>query len=104
MLSETLEYQAEWRRQKADEYPDDRRNIDAAELLERLAREVRNLEGRNDLRVCRVEKFFEEVGPDSGVRFLEVQSEYHRQIGFWKFPSSGGEYLDDLIELSKQAH
>jgi hypothetical protein len=37
------EDQAEWRRRKAIEYPDDRRNLDAAEEYERLAKTVQNI-------------------------------------------------------------
>jgi hypothetical protein len=36
---------AEWRRQKAEQFPDDARNIRAAEELERLAREINGLSG-----------------------------------------------------------
>jgi hypothetical protein len=36
---------AEWRRQKAEEFPDDARNLVAAEELERLAAQIDRLEG-----------------------------------------------------------
>jgi hypothetical protein len=49
MLVETLESQAEWRRQKALEYPEDRRNIDAAELLEKLAKDASKLDQNDPL-------------------------------------------------------
>ena len=43
LLKDQLEVQAEWRRRKAVEYPDDRRNRDAAEEYEHLARIVHNI-------------------------------------------------------------
>ena len=36
---------AEWRRQKAEQFPDDARNLVAAEELERLAAQINRLEG-----------------------------------------------------------
>src|SRR5215831_7844006 len=43
-ISDRLESTAEWRRGKAEEFPDDKRNLEAAEQLERLAAEVRALD------------------------------------------------------------
>src|SRR6516165_6244066 len=43
MLKTELEDQAEWRRQKAVEYPHDRRNLDSAEEYERLAKTVKDI-------------------------------------------------------------
>jgi hypothetical protein len=43
MLKTELEEQAEWRRQRAVEYPDDRRNLDSAEEYERLAKTVKDI-------------------------------------------------------------
>jgi hypothetical protein len=42
-MVQQLEFQAEWRHGKAEEYPDDSRNLEAAEDLERLAKEVADL-------------------------------------------------------------
>ena len=36
---------AEWRRRKAQKFPEDNRNLEAAKELERLARETENLRG-----------------------------------------------------------
>ena len=101
MLHEDLQYQAAWRRLTALECSDDRWNIKAADLLDRRAREVQDLECKKDVRVSRLERFFDEAASDSAAHFLEAQGEYHRLIGFWRFPSTGGEYLDELIELTK---
>lgn len=40
-----VERTAEWRRLKAKEFPDDTRNVEAAEQLDRLAVEIASLEG-----------------------------------------------------------
>jgi hypothetical protein len=44
-LKSDVEGTAEWRRQKAEEFPDDKRNLEAAEALDRLALEIGALEG-----------------------------------------------------------
>jgi hypothetical protein len=44
-LESDVEGTAEWRRQKAEESPDDKRNLEAAEALDRLALEIGALEG-----------------------------------------------------------
>src|SRR6516165_4519395 len=61
MLKTELEDQAEWRRQKAVEYPNDRRNLDSAEEYERLAKTVKDIP--DDLLVAYSECF--EDAPDS---------------------------------------
>jgi hypothetical protein len=61
MLKSELEDQAEWRRQKAVEYPDDRRNLDSAEEYERLAKTVKDIP--RDLLVAYSECF--DDAPDS---------------------------------------
>ena len=61
MLKAELEEQAEWRRRKAVEYPNDRRNLDSAEEYERLAKTVKDVP--DDLLVAYSEAF--EDAPDS---------------------------------------
>jgi hypothetical protein len=46
-LAAHLEAQADWRRQKADEFPEDQRNLEWARQLEELARWVRTLSPRH---------------------------------------------------------
>ena len=103
MLAETLESQAEWCRQKALEYPEDRRNVDAAEFLEKLAKEASKLD-QNHFLVKRLKKRLDRLGAknDGYYLFSEGQSEYHRQIGFSEFPSTVRQYLEDLIEIASK--
>jgi hypothetical protein len=56
-MVEQLEHQAEWRREKAEQYPDDSRNLDAAENLERLAKEIDSLK-KSDI-ALRIESLWE---------------------------------------------
>src|SRR5215475_10601202 len=81
MLKGELEDQAEWRRRKAAEYPDDRRNLDSAEEYERLARTVKDIP--DDLLVAYSEAF-EDV-PDSE-RWQEMLKDIFR--GFSDFVTS----------------
>jgi hypothetical protein len=87
-----LEFSAEWRRGKAHQYPEDTRNVEAAELLDRLAVEVRALTGSEIHRQlsATAEKC------DDFCSFVESWSEYKRRIGFLEFPDGQG-YLSDML-------
>src|SRR3954452_24668477 len=45
LLALNLECTSEWRREKAEQYPNDNRNLPAAEKLSELASQVRQLKG-----------------------------------------------------------
>jgi len=81
MLKGELEDQAKWRRQKAVEYPDDRRNLDSAEEYERLAKTVKDVP--DDLLVAYSEAF--EDLPDSE-RWQEMLKDIFR--GFADFDNA----------------
>jgi hypothetical protein len=86
MLKGELEDQAEWRRRKAIEYPNDRRNLDSAEEYERLAKTVKDIPA--DLLVAYSECF--EDAPDSE-RWEEMLKDIFR--GF-----SGFENARELVQ------
>jgi hypothetical protein len=89
-----LEDSAEWRRQKAQQYPEDaRRNLEAAQLLEKLAVEIRALD---DSEVHRQLSAAIEANDDL-FSFSESWSDYKRRIGFWEFPD-GQQYLSDMLQ------
>ena len=95
--AQDLEYSAEWRREKAKQYPEDWRNIAAAELLDKIAMEVRAMEG-SEIH-CQISAAINErldAKGDFG-SFFEEWSDYKRRIGFWEFPS-GKEYLSDMLK------
>jgi restriction system protein len=86
-----VESTAYWRRQKAEEFPEDQRNIQAADMLERLATELRALEGTAlHERVAR-------LAEEDGENFSFTLSEFLRAVGFRSFPSSGEDFLNEFL-------
>jgi hypothetical protein len=86
-----LECVAEWRRQSASP-----RCRIAADLLTRLAREVRAL------KTNRVRKLLDDALKAAlQAKFYDIEglNAYRRQIGFTKFPRSGEEYLEKVIRI-----
>jgi hypothetical protein len=81
MLKAELEEAAEWRRRKAVEYPDDRRNRDSATEYDRLAKTVKDIP--DDLLVAYSEAF--EDAPDSE-RWEEMLKDIFR--GFSDFANA----------------
>src|SRR5690242_11972188 len=90
LLKQTFEHQAAWRREKAGEYPDDKRNLEAAELLDQLAGMVEAVP--ND--VLHVYQALCNDEPE-GVVFEELMQLKH--VGFTYHPKSAEEFLRDLI-------
>ncbi|WP_396604337.1 hypothetical protein ACFLEY_34660 [Bradyrhizobium sp. YCK136] len=86
-LAEVFREQAEWRRQKAREYPDER-NIEAAECFDRLAATATNVEPA-------VLQAYEELLEDYGDH--ELQSELLRQVGFHWLPANASEFISRFI-------
>src|SRR5215813_12387656 len=94
MLKADLEDQAEWRRRKAVEYPDDRRNIDSAEEYERLAKTVKDIPA--DLLVAYSEAF--EDAPDSE-RWQEMLKDIFR--GF-SDPTNATELVAAFVDAKRE--
>jgi hypothetical protein len=90
-----LECTAYWRFEKSIEWPGDDRNADAVVLLERLAKEVREQKG------SLLHKKLNGV-LKKNIDFslpIEKENEYRRQIGFHTFPTSGADYLANLLAI-----
>jgi hypothetical protein len=88
-----LECVAEWRRQSASP-----RCRTAADLLTRLAREVRAL------KTNRVRKLLDDALKAAlQAKFYDVEglTAYRRRIGFTEFPRTGEEYLEKVIRILK---
>lgn len=100
-----LSDKADWRRQKAEQYPDDERNLDAAELLDRLAGEVLTLEGSPAAVTFEKEHdvIFSGDDQDRAREVMRRWSEYRSGIGFRIFPDTGKGVLRDLLELGRSA-
>ena len=98
-----LESTSFWRDQKAAEFPDDKqRNEEAAQLLQRLADNVRAMAG-SEL-ALELQKANEELGRVSA-DFYELTTEedqYRSRIGFDHFPSNGSEYLGHLLDIYRR--
>jgi restriction system protein len=87
-----VESTAYWRRQTSERFPEDHRNIEAAEILERLALEVRALAGS-----AVHERLARLAQEDVDGNFSNILSELLRAIGFRSFPSSGEAFVDELV-------
>ena len=86
---------AYWRRGKAVEFPDDRRNLEAARELDRLAVEIAALED-SELH-AQLDKFFED---EEGVLIvLPIINEILRQVGFSRWYETGEELLRDIVAV-----
>jgi hypothetical protein len=84
---------AEWRRQKAEQFPDDSRNLEAAEELERLAEEIGRLEG--SAIHSRIEQLISLLGEvEIGFELNESVSEELRSIGFHGGYENGAAFLE----------
>src|SRR5262249_51561060 len=94
MLTGELEDQAQWRRRKAAEYPDDHRNLDSAEEYERLAKTVKDIP--DDLLVAYSEAF--EDMPDSE-RWQEMLKDIFR--GFWS-PDNATELVQAFVDAKRE--
>jgi hypothetical protein len=96
-LAQELFSTAVWREGKAAEYPDDDRNLRAAEHLAGLARQILALPD-DDPRILRIEDAVQAIADANGE--LPTTSEIIRTIGFsWGYPS-----LDDLLDHYVQEH
>jgi hypothetical protein len=91
-----VEGTADWRRHKiASEHPNDaERNLAAADLLTRLASELRALEGSALHR--RVEALLTRV--DAPESFSKIISEWTKAVGFRSLPESADKFLEELID------
>jgi hypothetical protein len=84
---------AEWRRQKAEQYPGDNRNTEAAELLDTVAKDFAALDGSDVHR--RIESAY--LADDTAaINATEIVSEELRSVGFHSWPKSGRELLEGI--------
>jgi hypothetical protein len=79
---ERIEYQAEWRDQKAIEYPDDKRNKQSARCLRQLAQYLGNIPPNDSLWV-RYGRVWDRVTDTGTTEPVEHESEQLRAYGFY---------------------
>ncbi len=94
---------ADWRRGKARQYPEDERNLDAAELLDRLAREVLSLSGSPTAEAFEEahDAIFSAENQDRAMTVMLLWSDYRSGIGFKIFPDTGEEVIRDMTRMTK---
>lgn len=96
-IGEDLTSTAEWRRLKAEEYPDDERNLEAAERLERLSEELDQVSNEHPS-FSSIAKAWEDDGACSS--YFERKNDLFRAIGFNSHIDSAKELLDELENMT----
>jgi|SRR6516225_1016280 len=86
-LVEIFEGKAQWRRQKAVEHPDDKRDLEAVTILDRLAKSVDGVSPNT------LNSFFELYEDYEG----EELSEELRQVGFHSDPKTAEDFCRNYI-------
>ena len=99
--ADALERTAEWRMRKVDVEPDDAASRKAAALLERLAAEVRALDGSAVVR--EYEAICNWLGESGEIAdFMDMVSDRRARIGIDWVPINGEAYIRSLVELAKR--
>ena len=99
--ADELERAAEWRMRKADSDPRDTVSRDAAVLLERLAAEVRRLDGSVAREYGAICNWLGESGEITD--FMDMVGDQRARIGVDWMPENGAAYIRSLVELAKRA-
>jgi hypothetical protein len=89
-LQDCFKEQAEWRREKAERYPDDKRYLEAAAIFDRLAATV-------DAIPQDLFRAFSEPGVNDGLLDVERWTEMLRDVGFGWTPKSAEEFVRSFI-------
>ena len=95
-----LERAAEWRLRRVDQDLQDSRSAEAAALLQRLANELRELQGSTLYRelgaICNWLAESDDISD-----FAQRAHDYRRRIGVDIWPESGEAYLRTLLDMAK---
>ena len=95
-----LERTAEWRLRCVDQNPLDSKSTEAAALLQRLANELRALQGSTLYRelgaICNWLAESDDISD-----FAQRGHDYRRRIGIDVWPESGEAYLRTLLDMAK---
>ena len=89
-LQDDFKEQAEWRREKAEQYPDDKRHLEAAAIFDRLAATV-------DAIAQDVYRIFAEAGVNDGLLDVERWTEMLRDVGFGSSPKTAEEFVRSFV-------
>jgi len=95
-----LERAAEWRLSRVDLDPHDSKSAEAAALLQRLANELRPLQGSSLYRelgaICNWLAESDDISD-----FAQRAHDYRQRIGVDVWPESGEAYLRALLDMAK---
>jgi hypothetical protein len=103
-IAEELQNNSNWRREKADQYPDDIRNVHAAAIFDQLSDQIGKIKGGHPF-LHKLDAVNEEISRLKNVELsglIEDISEYNRDIGFHRFPEFIADYLKGLIEVHER--
>jgi hypothetical protein len=109
-LNELIGYQvqstAEWRREKAEQFPNDIRNLRATEELERLAEQIDQLENSEIHKRVReiTDRFNSTDNGDGWYNIGEEISAELRSIGFHSSYETGEQFLEWFCDLLEEEH
>jgi hypothetical protein len=99
--AEELERATEWRLRKVDVDPSDAVSRDASALLEKLAGDVRRLQGVPVVReYAAIRNWLSES--DGITDFMDIANDYRARIGIDRSPANGETYLRAMIDLAKR--
>ena len=101
LLVFAIENTRHWRREKAEESPEDNRNLKAAECLEGLETSVASVNPDlfAEYRVVFWTPYFDS---STALELIEVHSEVLRSVGFSLFPKNVNELVRDLLDAASQ--
>jgi len=91
VLCQEFESTAEWRRQKASEHTGEKRNIEAAKILDRLAATVHEIDAAT------LRAYFELF---NDLLDSERYSEMLRRVGFHSWPETASDFVSEFIAES----
>ncbi|MCH8917264.1 MAG: hypothetical protein IIC52_04330 [Proteobacteria bacterium] len=83
---------AEWRRQKAEEFPDDSRNLEAAEDLERLAASIGGM--NTSIFAAYVDLHNDE---DTAIEISMLEDEMRKGIGFHSSFATAEDFIKEVV-------
>jgi hypothetical protein len=89
-LRDDFKEEAEWRREKAEQYPDDKRHLEAAAIFDRLAATVDAIP--QDVFIA-----FSKLEVDDGLLDVERWTEMLREVGFGSSPEIAEDFVRSFI-------
>jgi hypothetical protein len=96
LVADEVQYAADWRREVADSHPNDAdRNLKAAEILDRIALDLQNLE-RSEWH-WRIQAL---CSKDAS-RYSEILSTLVRSVGFSSSAKTGAKFCEELCFLAE---